>query len=112
MQHFLFSYGTLQKPKVQLESFGRLLEGHSDTLTGFTLHQLEITDEAVLTTSEQLFHPIAVPTDNSADHIQGMVFEVSEAELQQADAYEVDDYQRVLVTLQSGKNAWVYIQRS
>jgi len=112
MPHFLFSYGTLQKPKVQLESFGRLLEGHADTLIGYTIQQLKITDEAVLATSEQLFHPIAVPTHHSTDRIQGMVFEVSEAELQKADAYEVDDYQRVMVTLQSGKNAWVYIQRT
>lgn len=110
--HFLFSYGTLQKPKVQLESFGRLLEGHPDTLMGYRIQQFEITDEAVLATSEQLFHPIAVPANHSADSIDGMVFEITQAELERADAYEVDAYERVLVTLLSGKNAWVYIQRS
>lgn len=110
MSHFLFSYGTLQKPKVQLESFGRLLEGHPDELLGYTLGQLEITNEAVLTTSEQLFHPIALPAHQDQS-IQGMVFEVTEAELQSADQYEVEDYQRVSVILRSGKKAWAYVQR-
>lgn len=110
MPHWLFSYGTLQKPKVQLESFGRLLEGHPDELPGYTLGQLEISDEAVLATSEQLFHPIAIPA-NQDQSIQGMVFEVTEAELQSADRYEVEDYQRVSVILRSGKKAWVYVQR-
>lgn len=110
MSHWLFSYGTLQKPKVQLESFGRLLEGHPDELPGYTLGQLKITNEAVLVTSEQLFHPIAIPA-NQDQFIQGMVFEVSEAELQSADQYEVEDYQRVLVILSSGKKAWAYVQR-
>lgn len=112
MLHWLFSYGTLQKTKVQLETFGRLLEGYHDTLTGYYLGQLQITDEAVLATSEQLFHPIAIPSANSTDCIHGMVFQVTEEELLHSDQYEVDDYQRVLVVLQSGKNAWVYVQRS
>lgn len=110
MPHWLFSYGTLQKPKVQLESFGRLLEGHPDELVGYTLGQLEITNEAVLATSEQLFHPIAIPADQD-QYIQGMVFEVTESELQSADQYEVEDYQRVSVILRSGKKAWAYVQR-
>ncbi len=111
MSHFLFSYGTLQKPKVQLESFGRLLEGHPDELVGYTLGQLEISDEAVLAASEQLYHPIAIPANNLNDSIQGMVFELTEAELQSADQYEVEAYQRISVILRSGKKAWVYVQR-
>lgn len=112
MSHWLFSYGTLQKPKVQLETFGRLLEGYEDTLEGYYLGQLEIKDEAVLAASEQLFHPIAILSNHSTDAIKGMVFQVSEAELQHADQYEVEDYERVLVVLASGKKAWVYVQRS
>jgi len=38
-----------------------------------------------------------------------MVFKVSRKELEQADKYEVADYKRVQVTLQSGKSAWVYV---
>jgi len=33
----------------------------------------------------------------------------SDAELAQADAYEVSDYQRVLAPLASGAQAWVYV---
>lgn len=111
MPHYLFSYGTLQKPKVQLESFGRLLQGQPDELVGYTLGQLQISDEAVLATSEQLFHPIAIPA-NPDQSIQGMVFEVTVAELQNADQYEVEDYERISVILRSGKKAWAYVQRS
>lgn len=110
MPHWLFSYGTIQKPKVQLESFGRLLEGHPDELVGYTLGQLEITNEAVLAASEQLFHPIAIPA-NRDQSIPGMVFEVTDTELQSADQYEVENYQRISVILRSGKKAWVYVQR-
>lgn len=111
MSEWLFSYGTLQKPKVQLESFGRLLEGHNDQLTGYYLGQLEIKDQAVLATSEQRFHPIAIASNNPSDSIQGMVFQVTASELLNADQYEVDDYQRILVQLDSGKMAWAYVQR-
>lgn len=111
MSEWLFSYGTLQKPKVQLESFGRLLEGHNDQLTGYYLGQLEIKDQAVLATSEQQFHPIAMASSNPSDFIEGMVFQVTESELLNADKYEVDDYQRILAQLNSGKKAWVYVQR-
>tara|TARA_B100000475_G_C14906592_1_gene277046 strand:- start:186 stop:362 length:177 start_codon:yes stop_codon:yes gene_type:complete len=44
----LFSYGTLQYPQVQLDTFGRLLEGQPATLTGYVVGEVEITDEAVL----------------------------------------------------------------
>ena len=109
MSEYLFSYGTLQLEKVQLESFGRKLNGAKDSLKGYTLEQIEITDENVLQQSEQRFHPIAIPSDNADDTIEGVVFEITSAELVQADTYEVDDYKRILVTLASGKNAWIYV---
>ena len=39
-----------------------------------------------------------------------MVFEITEAELAGADAYEVSDYKRILVRLKSGVEAWVYVK--
>jgi len=110
MNHYLFSYGTLQKDKVQLSSFGRILKGNKDALPKYQLKQIRITDENVLATSEQTFHPIAVYTNNPNDIIEGMVFEISEEELLSADAYEVADYKRVAVTLSSGIEAWVYVK--
>ena len=49
--HWLFSYGTLQQADVQIELFGRRLEGEADILTGFTVGTLQITDEAVVASS-------------------------------------------------------------
>lgn len=72
---------------------------------------LEITDVDVLKQSGQQFHPMAVPTGNAEDQVEGMVFQITGAELLQADKYEVDDYARVLVNLNSGLEAWIYISR-
>nr|WP_233175844.1 gamma-glutamylcyclotransferase family protein [Dyella sp. ASV24] len=106
----LFSYGTLQLESVQLESFGRLLDGDEDAMPGYRQQMVEITDPEVLRKSGQKFHPIVVPSDNPADEVSGKVFRVTDAELAAADRYEVSDYKRVAVRLKSGKQAWVYIQ--
>jgi hypothetical protein len=106
----LFSYGTLRQPGVQLASFGRLLDGCEDALPGYRCSMVEITDPDVLASSEARFHPIADHTGNLADETPGMVFQISEAELAAADAYEVADYKRVLVRLKSGVEAWVYVK--
>jgi gamma-glutamylcyclotransferase (GGCT)/AIG2-like uncharacterized protein YtfP len=104
----LFSYGTLRQAGVQMASFGRLLDGREDMLPGYRLGQLEITDPNVLAKSEARFHPIA--EESAGDEVAGTVFEITEAELAAADAYEVDDYKRVSVRLKSGVEAWVYVR--
>jgi hypothetical protein len=70
---------------VQLESFGRKLEGKLDVLIGYKLEQLEITDESVLEKSGSDYHPIAIKTGNKVDKIEGMLFLISTEELKQAD---------------------------
>ena len=105
----LFSYGTLQTPKVQLETFGRHLGGVSDTLLGYQLQMVAISDPQVVELSGESHHPIAVPTGDDASRIPGMVFEITPEELAHADRYEVSDYQRVMGKLASGKQAWVYV---
>lgn len=107
----LFSYGTLQLATVQQDTFGRLLEGYTDSLIGFSITYITITDEAVLASSGQKEHPIISYTGNTTDAIKGMVFEITEQELLQADMYEVADYKRIAVTLTSGKSAWVYVSK-
>ena len=109
MTENLFSYGTLQKEKVQKELFGRLLNGKLDVLPGYKLSTIEIKDPAVLEKSEQTYHLIAIPSPNNNDMIEGMVLELSPEELQTADGYETDDYKRVEVELKSGKKSWVYV---
>jgi hypothetical protein len=105
----LFSYGTLQRPEVQLAKFRRRLDGHPDVLAGYRLAPLAISDPDVVKLSGAAIHSIARRTGNTADHIAGVVFTISPAELEAADAYEVDAYGRVEVTLASGAVAFAYV---
>jgi len=110
MNELLFSYGTLQLEKVQIESFGRKLIGTKEVLKGFKLEQVRITDKSVIKKSEQEFHPIAIPSNSKEDKIDGTLYKISSQELQQADDYEVSDYKRVKVNFESEKQGWVYIK--
>jgi len=105
----LFSYGTLQNESVQKETFGRLLTGLKDALIGYQLSMIEILDKNVVAISGKTHHPILTFTGDESDIVEGMVFEITSEECKQADEYEVDAYQRELASLQSGKNAWVYV---
>ena len=108
MKENLFSYGTLQKDKVQLELFGRLLNGATDVLKGYRIASVEIKDEAFLAKGEEKFQRTLIPTGDATDLVEGTIFEIPAAELLLADKYEPDNYQRVKVMLQSGKKAWIY----
>ena len=44
----LFSYGTLQYRKVQIETFGRILNGTNDILIGYKLKELKIKNQDFL----------------------------------------------------------------
>jgi hypothetical protein len=105
----LFSYGTLRLPQVQLANFGRLLEGREDVLRGYRLVPLTISDPEVVRISGLAVHQIACRTGNPEDRIEGIVFSITQAELEAADAYEVDVYGRVEVRLESGAAAFVYV---
>jgi gamma-glutamylcyclotransferase (GGCT)/AIG2-like uncharacterized protein YtfP len=105
----LFSYGTLQQDEVQLSTFGRRLEGQHDTLPGFEQDLVLIEDPQVVATSGKTHHPIVKFNGRSDSRVRGMVFEITDAELESADRYEVAAYTRVAVRLASGKEAWVYV---
>lgn len=108
----LFSYGTLQDPAVQRATFGRLLDGGRDALVGFALGQVPIADPGQRAASGRTHYDDVRPTGRAEDRVAGMAFEVTEAELLQADDYERDaDYVREEVTLESGRRAWVYRAR-
>lgn len=107
----LFSYGTLQKESVQIETFGRTLKGFKDTLLGYKLSYVEITDPEVLRKSEQKFHPIVDFTGNENDKVEGVLLEVTEKEIEKADEYEVDDYKRIEVTFISGLKGFIYVKK-
>ena len=109
MNDFIFSYGTLQKEKTQLELFGRVLKSSSDILSGYKITTIEIKDKSFLSKGEQKQQQTLIISKTKNDKIQGTVLELTKEELLTADKYEPDNYKRVRVVLDSGKQAWVYI---
>ena len=93
----VFSYGTLQNEDVQLATFGRLLRGHKDELTGFEL-------------SRAGAHANVTFNGRNESRVSGTAFEITDAELAATDEYERrDNYVRVPATFASGKEGWVYV---
>jgi gamma-glutamylcyclotransferase (GGCT)/AIG2-like uncharacterized protein YtfP len=109
----LFSYGSLQESKVQLSTFGRRLKGEPDELLGFERSRVQITDAADAALLGQSHYANVRANGSEMSKVSGTVFEVTDAELAAADAYEQPAaYHRVLATLSSGRVAWVYIHAS
>lgn len=96
----IFSYGTLQDLAVQKAVFQRELTGHPDVLA----------DHELLLDKVYGRYPVVVPKKDEAT--KGYCYELREGELNLADAYEGPGYKRRLVTLQSGKRAWVYLENT
>ncbi len=105
---YLFSYGTLQQERVQIQLFGRIFGGARDKLEGWRAAFVEIKDEVFLLKGEDRQQLIAVLTGDLQDSISGTVFEVLPRELLLADRYEPARYERIKVQLYSGKEAWIY----
>lgn len=94
---YLFAYGTLQQDDVQRATFGRPLQGQSDALVGFARTMVR-------------GHLNVAMTGRPEDRVEGLVYEVSEADLVAADRYEERaSYARTIGTLASGQHAWVYV---
>jgi len=108
VKQYLFSYGTLQNDQVQLNLFGKCLAGSPDRLTGYKIVSIEITDKEFLSKGEQKIQRTLVFSNNSRDTIEGMALEISPGELLMADQYEPENYKRISVMLESGKQAWIY----
>ncbi|KAF2506948.1 gamma-glutamylcyclotransferase [Flavobacterium zhairuonense] len=105
----LFSYGTLQLEKVQLETFGRILKGEKVQLKKYELGETEIKDQSVIEKSGKNMHPIAKFTGNETDSINGVLFEITYEELLQSDEYEVEEYERVKVAFDNNIVGWAYV---
>jgi hypothetical protein len=106
----LFSYGTLQQEDVQLATFGRRLHGHPDELPGFEPSLVRIEDPAQAAAAGRTHHANVICNGRPDSRVSGTVFDVTDAELAAADDYERPArYERVVVRLASGKDAWVYV---
>ena len=104
----VFSYGTLQQEAVQRATFGRLLAGGPDELVGFEEAVREVTDPAFVAESGKRLHAIVRYNGREESRVRGSAFEVTEAELADADRYEPEGWTRMAATLASGRQAWVY----
>jgi gamma-glutamylcyclotransferase (GGCT)/AIG2-like uncharacterized protein YtfP len=96
---YLFTYGSLQDEVIQKHLFGRTLKGWPDAIKGFVLSEQSAYGK----------YPVVKKTFDQTQSISGMVYELTEQELEEADVYEGDAYQRIKADLNSGKQAWLYI---
>lgn len=96
--HLVFTYGTLQDEEIQLGVFSRLLSGTQDTLSKYKIATQKVANQ----------YPTLEHTKNEQDKITGKIYTLSPEELKKADAYEGAAYERIEITLVSGKKAWVY----
>jgi gamma-glutamylcyclotransferase (GGCT)/AIG2-like uncharacterized protein YtfP len=95
---------------VQLSTFGRLLYGQSDELVGFEQALVRIEDPQLAAALGKTHHANVKFNGNVDSRVPGMVFEIADAELASVDQYEAAFlYKRVVATLASGRQAWVYV---
>lgn len=106
--HLLFSYGTLRDVAVQRVVFGREVASTVDSLPGFRIEHVAITDPDVIAASGSDSHPILRP-GSAADVVAGACLELDGDQLAAADRYEVDDYVRRSAIATSGRRVWVYV---
>lgn len=106
--HRVFSCGTLRQPDVQQAPYGCVVRTTDDSLPGYRIGWLRITDPDVIATSGSDRHPI-LRRGTDGDSVTRSCLELDDAELAATDAYEVSDYSRHEVTLASGVAAWAYL---
>lgn len=106
----LFSYGTLQRRDVQVATYGRLLDGEADALSGYRLEVLPDRDPDAVRISGTKTHMVVRRTGDPADRVPGLVFLLTADELAATDQYEGTDYARAELTLDSGRRAFVYVE--
>jgi len=96
---FLFTYGTLQDERLHHALFQKKMEGTADTLRGYRISEAKANG----------VYAMVEHTGNEEDTVEGIVYNIAEEHLKGADEYEGDLYERISITLVSGKKAWVYI---
>ena len=102
MSNFLFAYGTLNDTEVQQYVFQRVLKGEEDVLPCYRISPKRLYGRYLV-----LEH-----TGIATDTIRGFVYAVAPPDLNKADVYEGPAYSRTSVLLTSGREAWVYVERT
>ena len=107
----LFSYGALQQPELQLDTFGRVVQTEPDVLPGYTADYVEIRDTRFSDRTGMTVHPMLRRTGTARDKVTGRVLHLTDDEVDAADEFEMSLFHRERVTLASGREAWVYLGR-
>jgi len=97
----LFVYGTLLEPDVRQMVFTREIEGRKDALPGYRIHKNKVAG----------LYPSVEITHSHKDKVTGEVVVVSPGDLLRADQYEGEAYMRIRARLDSGTEAWVYLEK-
>jgi gamma-glutamylcyclotransferase (GGCT)/AIG2-like uncharacterized protein YtfP len=95
---YLFSYGTLRRPEVQMELFGREVALSTDVMTGYRATPIKVNDDT---------HSLAI--EHFGGEVEGSLLALSSEEIGICDEYEPAEYCRVRVDLLSGQSAWAYV---
>ncbi len=98
----VFTYGTLMDEKIRFEVLGRKIPGIPGTVDGYD------GSKAIIIENES--YPAA--EKNSDCSIKGLVFEITNEELEKLDIYETDAYKREEVELTNGIKAWIYLNKN
>mgnify|MGYP001814862280 FL=1 len=106
----LFSYGTLREEDVQRRLFGRSLASQPDALVGYRLRMIRIEDADFVALSGAEMHRTLEHTGASSDRVEGCALALTREDLSITDDYEPAGYERTLVTLASGAEAWLYVK--
>jgi len=109
----IFSYGSLQQEAVQLSTYGRVLRGDLDELIDWVRTSINVPASHKAAAAGITHYANVERAPGSGSRVAGTLFEITDAELAAADAYELDaEYIRVLAILGSGQSAWVYVSQS
>jgi gamma-glutamylcyclotransferase (GGCT)/AIG2-like uncharacterized protein YtfP len=106
----IFSYGSLQEEAVQLSVYGRVLHGEADAMVGWVCTLIEVPKWHKAASSGTTHYANVARSPKAESRVAGTVLDLTDAELISSDGYERDaEYVRVMITLASGRDAWVYV---
>jgi hypothetical protein len=105
----LFAYGALQRADIQLDTFGRRVAAQDDVLTGYSRMYTDVPDHRIDTVAGPAVLPVLRRTGSALDKVVGVVLALTPDELDAADEYQPALYRRIIVTLDSGRRAWLYV---
>lgn len=104
----LFTYSTLLSEKVQIDFFGKVLNGINDVVKGYKLGVFQIINPEAISVSENDCHPIATPSKNPNDEVSGAVYEIPEEKLKIIEQCISEDCFKTKVVTESGTQCWMY----